>query len=343
MKILITGGSGFIGSALIRFLINSKKKHKIINVDLLVRGSVNESLKFIKNSDRYMFKKIDICNQKKIYDLIFKHKPDIIFNLAAESHVDNSILDPQKTFYTNVLGTLNLAEICRNLLNRNVLKRNTFKFIQISTDEVFGSLKRYEKSFNERSNYKPNSPYSSSKASSDHIINAWIKTYSFPGIITHCTNNFGPWQFPEKLIPVVIYNCLIKKNIPVYGKGENIRQWIYVEDHIRALNLILEKGKIFETYNIGSGNSYTNIYLIKNICNILNKLIPSEINYLSLIKFVKDRPGHDFKYSINSNKISKQLNYNPIYNFKNALFNTVKWYIDNFEWLEKKVQEIEKN
>ena len=333
MKILITGGMGFIGSNLINYLIQNTK-NKIYNVDAQTDTSVPESLKNI-NNERFFSYKLNICNYDKLKNIIIDIKPNIIMHLAAESHVDTSIVHPRKFIDTNILGTFNLLDISKKYLFTD--KKLKFKFLHVSTDEVFGSLNKNEKSFVETSNYLPNSPYSASKAASDHLVRAWVKTYNFPAIITHCSNNFGPWQYPEKLIPHVISRCLLKSKIPVYGNGNNERDWIHVLDHIRALYLIIQKGRIGTTYNIGTNKTLTNINLIKKICKLIDKKKYNKDNFKhsNLISYVKDREGHDFKYSINSSKLLKELTFKFIYNFNDGLDDTVNWYLDNSKWLIK--------
>jgi len=333
MKILITGGSGFIGSNLIKYLINFNK-YTICNIDALTRTSVPHALKKIKY-DKYFFKKIDICNYNKLKKTILDFQPNIIMHLAAESHVDTSIVAPRKFIDTNIIGTFNLLDIC----NRFLIKRNNnkFKFLHISTDEVFGSLDKGSNSFTEKSNYLPNSPYSSSKASSNHLVRAWVKTYNFPGIITNCSNNYGPWQHPEKLIPHTIARCILKSPIPIYGIGKNQRDWIFVLDHVRALFKLMHKGKVGETYNIGTNKTLTNIDLVNKICKLIDKKNIDKNNFYhnSLITFVQDRKGHDFKYSINSSKLCNSLNFKFEYDLKKGLDYTVNWYLDNSRWLIK--------
>jgi len=333
MKILITGGMGFIGSNLVHYLIKNTN-HKVYNIDAQTDTSVPESLKTLDNK-RYFSYKLNICNYKKLKKIIIDIKPNIIMHLAAESHVDTSIVYPRKFIDTNILGTFNLLDISKKHLVQ--IKKLNFKFLHVSTDEVFGSLSKGKKSFVETSNYLPNSPYSASKAASDHLVRSWVKTYNFPAITTHCSNNFGPWQYPEKLIPHVISRCLLRSKIPVYGKGNNKRDWIHVLDHIRALYLIIQKGKIGTTYNIGTNKTLTNIILIKKICQLIDRknVINDNFNHSDLITYVKDRKGHDFKYSINSSKLLKELNFKFKYNFNSGLEDTVDWYINNSKWLIK--------
>ncbi len=335
MKIIVTGGCGFIGINLIKNLLKNTK-HQILNIDNLGRSSMSEWLNVYKKKQRYSFVKLDISNQEKVKKTIINFSPDLIFHLAAESHVDDSIKNPKKTVTTNVFGTYNLLEASKSLLKKYSDKIKKFRFIHISTDEVYGSLSYNQSSCNEKTQYKPNSPYSASKASSDHLVRAWNITFGVPVITTHCCNNYGPYQYPEKLIPVIISKALKNENIPIYGNGKNIREWIYVEDHVQALLTISKRGKIGETYNIGSKKEISNIELTKLICKILDKLIPNNKPHFKLIKFVKDRKGHDIRYSINSTKLENELNYKTKIKFKEGLTKTVKWYVSNKNWLLKK-------
>ncbi len=330
MRLLITGGYGFIGSYLIKELIKNKN-NKILNIDKITNIST-ASLKGLKNN-RYSFLKIDICDYTKLQRTINIFKPNIIFHLAAESHVDTSITNPRKFIETNVMGTFNLLNITKNLYQKNNF--NNFKFIHISTDEVYGALKRNETSFTEQSNFKPNSPYSASKASSDLLVRSWIKTYNYPAIITNCSNNFGPWQHPEKLIPHIISCAILKKKIPIYGNGQNERDWLHVSDHVNALIHISKFGKIGEKYNIGLNKSVKNIKLVKQICKILDKKIPENFKYETLIHYVKDRKGHDFKYAVNSSKLKKLKKFKYLKNLNVALIETIQWNLDNKSWLIK--------
>tara|TARA_Y100000590_G_scaffold441280_1_gene567732 strand:- start:501 stop:1508 length:1008 start_codon:yes stop_codon:yes gene_type:complete len=335
MKIIVTGGSGFIGSHLVKFLI--KKKHKVLNIDKLSKYSVNEALINIKKNHNYSFKKIDLQNFKKLNAIVLRYKPDAIFNLAAESHVDRSIEQPKNFVKSNINSTINLLEISRNLLNKNKDTLEKFKFIHVSTDEIYGSLNKNKKKFSENSKINPSSPYSASKASTDLIVQAWNKTYKLPTIITNCSNNFGPWQYPEKLMPVIILKILNKERIPIYGNGKNIRDWIYVLDHVNGLYKILKKGKIGETYNIGTNNEFQNIDICKKICKKITKLKKNKFNYLKLIKYVSDRKGHDLRYAINSNKIKTKLGFRSKYKFENSLDITIKWYLKHYNWLKNKI------
>lgn len=334
MKILVTGGFGFIGSAFIRS--NLLLNNYIINIDKVTYASSKIAIKEFSKENNVISYKYDICDKKKIKQVIYKHKPEIIINFAAESHVDQSIDHPDIFVKTNVLGTLNLLNIGLNYFKSlKSEKKKKFKFIQVSTDEVFGSLKFNEPKFTEKSNYKPNSPYSSSKASSDHLSRAWYKTYKLPVIITHCSNNFGPYQNLEKLIPNVIVRALQHKPIQIYGRGNQIRDWIFVEDHVEALNLIIKKGKVGQTYNIGGDHELKNIDVVKKICSILENLHPKSQKrnqiYSSLITYVKDRPAHDKRYAVNSSKIKRDLKWRLKGNFGEKLSHTIKWYLESFE------------
>ena len=317
---LITGGMGFIGSNFIRFLLKSNSDLKIINIDKLTYAGNPENLKDIekKYSSLYTFYKTDICDFRAIDEIVKKEKVDYIINFAAESHVDRSIDNPSVCCDTNIFGTLSLLNVAK--------KNNIKKYVQISTDEVYGSLNFEDPAFTEKTLLSPNSPYSASKASADLLVIAYYKTFKLPVNITRCSNNYGPYQFPEKLIPLIINNALNDKNLPIYGKGINIRDWIFVDDHCDAIFKILIKGKIGQIYNIGGDSEIKNINLVKKILKILKK--PE-----SLMKFVKDRPGHDLRYAINHNKITKELNWTPVVKFDEGLRTTIQWYLDNKEWL----------
>ena len=335
-RILITGGLGFIGNALIREVLKDKKI-QVMNIDKMSKVSSKESLNnlSLNQKNRYFFSKTNICNFKKISKLFNDFKPDAVFNLAAESHVDNSISNPKEFIDSNIMGTFNLLQVSKNYLSKKLIKN--FKFIQVSTDEVYGSLKKNSKAFKESNKYLPNSPYSASKAASENLVRAWNKTYQLPTLITNCSNNYGPWQFPEKLIPLVIHRAINLINIPVYGDGKNIRDWIYVDDHIKYLIQVAKYGKIGESYNIGANYEVSNIQLIKKICKYLNKIKPAKIDYLDLIKFVKDRPGHDFRYAINNSKVKEHTGWLPSISFNEGIEDTVNWYIENKNWWLGKV------
>ena len=340
-KILVTGGSGFIGSNFIHYLINNTDYQRIINLDKLTYAGNNENLINIQQNIRYKFIKGNICDRQCIKKIFQDYSPNKIVHFAAESHVDRSIDGPKDFINTNIVGTSILLEESLSYYNKlKKLSKSSFKFHHISTDEVFGSLG--EKGFFvEDSPYDPSSPYSASKASSDHLVRAWHRTFGLPVTISNCSNNYGPYQFPEKLIPLIIINCLSNKSLPVYGKGENIRDWLYVEDHCKAINLILQEGAIGDTYNIGGNNEISNINIVESICTILDKLKPSNSgkSYKQLISFVKDRPGHDFRYAINTTKIKKDLNWEPKETFDSGLTKTIKWYLENENWWKK----IQKN
>ena len=326
-KIIVTGGHGFIGSTLIKELLKNKN-YKVLNLDSNTYASNPNSLKLIKSNPKYKFSKINICHPK-IKKIITSFKPNAIFHLAAESHVDNSILKADNFIKSNINGTFHLLKICNDYLNKNNI--NDFRFIHVSTDEVYGSKSLKSGKSKETDRYEPNSPYSASKAASDHLVRAWFKTYNFPAIITHSSNNYGPWQNEEKFIPVII-KSLIKRNfIPIYGKGKNIRNWIYVQDHANALISIYKKGILGETYNIGTTVELSNIELVNKICNIFNKKFPNNKPYQSLISFVKDRPGHDLRYSLNTNKLRKKIKFKIKTNFTAGLLQTINWYISNYK------------
>ena len=336
MKILITGGAGFIGSALIRHVIGSTG-HSVINVDKLTYAGNLESLNSIESHSRYHFEQADICDAVKINQLLQQHQPDAIMHLAAESHVDRSIDGPAAFIETNIVGTYILVEAARNYWqNLADDKKAQFRFHHISTDEVYGDLPNDGSLFTETTPYSPSSPYSASKAGSDHIVRAWHRTYGLPVLVTNCSNNYGPYHFPEKLIPLVILNALEGKPLPVYGDGKQIRDWLFVDDHAKALLTVVETGKIGETYNIGGHNEKENIAVVRTICNILEELHPSKPNgiahYQDLITFVKDRPGHDLRYAIDAGKIAEELGWTPKETFETGLKKTVQWYLDNLDW-----------
>ena len=341
MKILVTGGAGFIGSAVVRYLIKHTS-YSVVNIDKLTYAGNLESLTSISQNERYAFEKVDICDVKEIKRVFDKHQPDIVMHLAAESHVDRSINGPGDFIQTNIIGTYNLLEQSRNYWNNlGVYAKSKFKFHHISTDEVYGDLPHPDEQdgnlplFTEKSSYSPSSPYSASKASSDHLVRAWGKTYSLPILVTNCSNNYGPFHHPEKLIPLVISNALEDKIIPVYGKGNQIRDWLYVEDHAAALVKVATQGIVGETYNIGGHNEKQNIEVVEQICSILDRLKPKSRSYKEQIKYVKDRPGHDMRYAIDGYKIQKELGWKPKESFDSGLMKTIKWYLKNEEWVNK--------
>ena len=324
MKILVTGGAGFIGSALVRKAILNG--HCVVNIDSLTYAACTKNLEDLSNSEQYFFEKIDIRCSTAISEVLNKYKPDAIMNLAAESHVDRSIDEPSNFIQTNIVGTYNLLECSRNYWKRKGEDKN-FRFLHVSTDEVFGSANNNEL-FKEDTSYMPNSPYAASKASSDHLVRAWYKTFNLPTLVTHCSNNYGPYQFPEKLIPKMISNIFNNKELPIYAKGKNSREWIHVKDHCEALFKLYLKGKVGESYNVGSGTNLRNIDLVKEIIKICRDM-EIKIGNKTKIKFVKDRPGHDFRYALNNKKIYKYLKWKPKINFKVGLKETVIWYLNN--------------
>ena len=343
MKILVTGGAGFIGSALVRHVI-LKTDHEIVNVDSLTYAGNQNNLKIIETSQRYKFVKADICELELLNEIFTECRPDAVIHLAAESHVDHSIIGPSVFMGTNVMGTFNLLEASRRyLLSYPDRSTQDFRFVHVSTDEVYGELPHpdlhhdaNEYHFSEQTPYKPNSPYSASKASSDHLVRAWGKTYGLPVLITNCSNNYGPYQYPEKLIPLTIINALKGKKLPVYGSGQQIRDWLHVEDHVDALLAVLTNGEVGTSYNIGARTELRNIEVVKMICALLEErdvAVPDKITKFSdLIEFVDDRPGHDLRYAIDPAKIERELNWSPTLTFNQGLRKTVDWYVSNATW-----------
>jgi dTDP-glucose 4,6-dehydratase len=336
--ILVTGGAGFIGSALIRHIIRNTK-HSVVNIDKLAYSGNLQSLESIETSKNYIFEQIDICDDIELLRVFTNNQPDIVMHLAAQSHVDRSINSPDDFIQTNIVGTFTLLEQSKNYWQSlKGTKKENFRFLYVSTDEVYGDLAEKSSFFTEKSAYRPSSPYSASKASSDHLVSAWYRTYDLPVLITHCSNNYGPCQFPEKLIPHVILNALVGNNLPVYGDGKQIRDWLYVDDHVFALMNIALNAKVGETYNIGGNNELQNIEVVKKVCSILDELIPNKLNgmnsFSDLITYVKDRPGHDIRYAINASKINKDLGWEPQEDFESGIRKTVEWYINNKAWCE---------
>jgi dTDP-glucose 4,6-dehydratase len=331
-RIIVTGGAGFIASALIRHFIKNTD-YEILNLDKLTYAGNLESLKEVEGSENYRFVRGDICDKELVSSLLLEFRPDAVIHLAAESHVDRSIDGPAAFIETNIVGTYNLLSCVREYwqtLSEGAQK--SFRFQHISTDEVYGSLGD-SGLFTEETPYDPRSPYSASKASSDHLVMAWFHTYGMPVLITNCSNNYGPYHFPEKLIPLVILNALDGKELPVYGKGDNIRDWLYVDDHAKALALVLDKGIPGETYNVGGNNERTNLEVVETICRILDELQPKESGrYCDQIVFVKDRPGHDKRYAIDAGKLKNALGWKPEENFDTGIRRTVQWYLDNKWW-----------
>jgi dTDP-glucose 4,6-dehydratase len=340
MKILITGGAGFIGSAVVRHIIQDTQD-SVINVDKLTYAGNLESIKDVSDSERYQFFLLDICDGAGLSKVMNETQPDAIMHLAAESHVDRSITGPADFVQTNVVGTYTLLEATRQYWNTlSDEKKQAFRFHHISTDEVYGDLPHPDEMsgelplFTETTPYAPSSPYSSTKAASDHLVRAWGRTYKLPVIITNCSNNYGPYHFPEKLIPLIIINALEKKPLPVYGKGDQIRDWLYVEDHARALYKVVTKAEVGTTYNIGGHNEKQNLEVVQTVCALLDELQPTEGRYADLITYVNDRPGHDRRYAIDSSKIQKDLGWKPQETFESGLRKTVQWYLTNNEWID---------
>ena len=334
MRILITGGAGFIGSTVIRYIIENTQD-SIVNVDKLTYAANLLSLQSIENNSRYAFEQVDICDAKAFTRIFEQHQPDGIMHLAAESHVDRSIEGAAAFIQTNIIGTYTLLEAARTYWNElNAEKKTAFRFLHISTDEVYGDLEDSDNLFTETTPYAPSSPYSASKASSDHLVKAWHRTYGLPTIITHSSNNYGFYQYPEKLIPLMTLNALEGKSLPVYGNGLQIRDWLFVEDHAKALYKVMKEGKVGETYNIGGNCEKANIDIIRAICSLLEELVPKKpesiAKYEDLITYVKDRPGHDVRYAIDSTKIQNELGWQPQESFESGLRKTVEWYINQY-------------
>ena len=335
-KILITGGAGFIGSAVIRHIIENTH-HSVVNVDKLTYAGNLESLLDVSSDGRYHFEQADICNASEIKRIFSEYQPDIVMHLAAESHVDRSIDGPGEFIQTNIVGTYVLLEEARDYwLGLNADKKDNFRFHHVSTDEVYGDLEGTDDLFTEKTPYAPNSPYSAAKASSDHLVRAWQRTFGLPTLITNCSNNYGPYQFPEKLIPLIILNALEGKDLPIYGDGKQIRDWLYVDDHARALLHVVLTGEIGETYNIGGHNELKNIEVVKTVCSILDELVPSKLDgvrkYEQLITYVTDRAGHDVRYAIDATKIADELDWTPDETFRTGIKKTVQWYLSNQIW-----------
>jgi len=342
VKILVTGGAGFIGSAVVRHIINNTQD-SVVNVDKLTYAGNLESLSDVSESQRYFFEQADICDAAAMARIFAEHKPDAVMHLAAESHVDRSITGPAAFIETNIVGTYVLLEAARAYWSAlDQPAKQAFRFHHISTDEVYGDLPHPDEAqpgeplplFTENTAYAPSSPYSASKASSDHLVRAWLRTYGMPTLVTNCSNNYGPYHFPEKLIPLVILNALEGKPLPIYGKGDQIRDWLYVEDHARALYTVVTQGVAGETYNIGGHNEKRNLDVVHTICDLLDEIVPKTGSYRDQITYVTDRPGHDRRYAIDADKISRELGWKPQETFESGIRKTVQWYLDNQRWVE---------
>lgn len=336
MRILITGGAGFIGSALTRHLLNHTE-HQVLNLDKLTYAGNLESLASVADNPRYRFVQADIADSAAVSQTLAEFQPDAIMHLAAESHVDRSIDGPAAFIQTNIVGTYALLEATRSYWSQlDPARKSAFRFHHISTDEVYGDLHGADELFTERTPYAPSSPYSASKAASDHLVRAWQRTYGLPVLLSNCSNNYGPYHFPEKLIPLVILNALDGKTLPVYGNGQQVRDWLYVEDHARALLKVVSEGKVGETYNIGGHNEQKNLHVVESICALLDELSPRQSgSYKEQISFVSDRPGHDLRYAIDASKIERELGWKPEETFASGLRKTVHWYLDNLDWCRR--------
>lgn len=335
MKILVTGGAGFIGSAVIRHII-SNTTDSVVNVDKLTYAGNLESLVEVSENVRYAFERVDICDRDQVERVLGEHQPDAIMHLAAESHVDRSISGPSEFIQTNIIGTYTLLEAARHYwVSLSEERKANFRFHHVSTDEVYGDLEGPDDLFTETTPYQPSSPYSASKASSDHLVRAWGRTYNLPFLITNCSNNYGPYHFPEKLIPLIILNALEGKSLPVYGMGNQVRDWLYVEDHARALYLVITKGVMGETYNIGGHNEKQNIEVVRTLCSLLDEMRPDSPHcpHAKLITYVQDRPGHDQRYAIDASKIQGELGWVPEETFETGIRKTVEWYLTHTEWV----------
>ena len=346
VKILVTGGAGFIGSALIRYILNETKNH-VVNLDALTYAGNLSSLEKVASSERYKFEHVDICSRTELDRVFFEHKPDMVMHLAAESHVDRSIDSSGRFIKTNIIGTYHLLEASRLYWSQLSPERKTkFRFHHVSTDEVFGDLGESNQFFTEMTSYAPSSPYSATKASADHLVRSWHRTYELPILVTNCSNNYGPFHFPEKLIPLVIINALAGKPLPIYGEGNQIRDWLYVEDHARALYVVIMQGDVGETYNIGGHNEKRNVEVVSKICSLLEELHPDKPigidRYQDLIVHVFDRPGHDQRYAIDARKIENSLGWKPQETFESGLRKTVEWYLDNRKWWQNILMETSK-
>lgn len=331
-RLLVTGGAGFIGSNFIHYWVENHPEDRIVNLDALTYAGNLENLKGVDRLPGYRFVHGDICDAALVSRLFEEERIDTVVNFAAESHVDRSILGPETFIKTNVFGTFTLLEAARKAWDSDA---TSCRFLHVSTDEVYGSLGPEDPPFTEKTPYAPNSPYSASKAASDHLVRAYFHTYGLPVLTTNCSNNYGPYQFPEKLIPLVIINALEDKPLPVYGDGKNIRDWLHVEDHCNAIDVVLQRGAAGETYNIGGGNEWTNIDIVKLVCNRLDEIRPGKIAKSELIEFIKDRPGHDRRYAIDASRITNELGWRPGYTFESGIVQTVNWYLENTGWWER--------